>query len=404
VSNGNISLVNSTATTGNILKAGSRFIHNFGIFNTFVGVNAGNLTMTGDSNSGIGVQALASVTDGYNNTASGYRALFSNTSGILNTASGSFALNSNTGGGQNTANGAGALQNNTTGYNNTASGAGTLASNSDGFLNTASGSNALINNTSGNYNTAIGIDTLFNNTIGITNTAIGARALYSVTNGLDNIGLGFSAGLNITGDHNIAIGNLGFAAESNTIRIGNVNHTRVFFSGIRGIMTAGAAVPVLIDGSGQLGTTSSSRRFKDDIADMDASSSALMRLRPVTFHYKSDRNAEGRTLQYGLIAEEVAEVYPGLVARSADGQVETVMYQYLPAMLLNEYQKQDRRIAAQATHIAELERDRLAQTAEIAGLKASVAEIAELKQHLAHLARLLDQQRNGTVTAGLDLK
>jgi type II secretory pathway component PulJ len=73
------------------------------------------------------------------------------------------------------------------------------------------------------------------------------------------------------------------------------------------------------------------------------------------------------------------------------------MYQYLPAMLLNEFQKQQRTIAAQTTHIAELERER--QT-----LKAAVAEIVELKRQTAHLARLLGEQRAGTVTAGLELK
>ena len=99
------------------------------------------------------------------------------------------------------------------------------------------------------------------------------------------------------------------------------------------------AVAVVIDGAGQLGTVSSSRRVKDDIADMAGASSALLRLRPVTFHYKSDQNPAGRTLQYGLVAEEVAEVYPGLVAHSADGQIETVLYQFLPPMLLNEVQQ-----------------------------------------------------------------
>ena len=96
---------------------------------------------------------------------------------------------------------------------------------------------------------------------------------------------------------------------------------------------------------------SSSRRFKDDIADMAVASSGLMKLRPVTFHYKSDQNPSGRTLQYGLIAEEVAEVYPGLVAHSADGQIETVMYQFLSPMLLNEVQKQQRTIDAQAAEV-----------------------------------------------------
>ena len=250
--------------------------------------------------------------------------------------------------------------------------------------------NALAESTTGNGNTAYGVGALGHNLAGSANIAIG-----------------YGAGGNFTtGNYNIAIGNLGNAAEGFTIRVGDAGtQSRTFIAGIRGVTTDIAnGIPVLIDSNGQLGTVSSSRRFKDDIADMDAASSALLKLRPVTFHYKSDRNAEGRTLQYGLVAEEVAEVYPGLVAHSADGQVETVMYQYLPSMLLNEYQKQNRRIEAQAMHIAALERGRLAQIAEIAGLKASVAEIAELKHHLAHLARLLDEQRNGRVTAGLDVK
>ncbi|HEX7486008.1 MAG TPA: tail fiber domain-containing protein, partial [Vicinamibacterales bacterium] len=140
----------------------------------------------------------------------------------------------------------------------------------------------------------------------------------------------------------------------NTIRIGLPgSQTQTFIAGIRGATTGIAdAVYVAIDSNGQLGTVSSSRRVKDDIADMAAASSALLRLRPVTFHYKSDQNPAGRTLQYGLIAEEVADIYPGLVARSADGQIETVMYQFLPPMLLNEYQKQQRSLNAHATELA----------------------------------------------------
>ena len=100
----------------------------------------------------------------------------------------------------------------------------------------------------------------------------------------------------------------------------------------------------------------------------------------------------------------MAEVYPGLVARSGDGQIETVMYQYLPSMLLNEYQKQQRTIDAQASHLAKLEQDRLVLTAQITALRQSVAEIGELKQQMAHMARLLAQQRAGAVTAGLELR
>lgn len=143
-------------------------------------------------------------------------------------------------------------------------------------------------------------------------------------------------------------------------------------------MTTGSndAVNVVIDSNGQLGTISSSRRFKDTIADMDDASNALMKLRPVTFRYKSDK---GRALHYGLIAEEVAEVYPGLVAKAADGQVEAVMYQFLPPMLLNEYQKQQRTIDAQASmlrvqteRLARMEEERALQAAELAELRRSV--------------------------------
>ena len=123
-------------------------------------------------------------------------------------------------------------------------------------------------------------------------------------------------------------------------------------------MTTGAtnALAVVVDSNGQLGTLSSSRAVKDHIADMDAASSALARLRPVTFYYTSDQDPAGRTLQYGLVAEEVAEVAPELVARSADGGIETVYYQFLPPMLLNEWQKQQRTIATLEARVAKLER------------------------------------------------
>ena len=146
-------------------------------------------------------------------------------------------------------------------------------------------------------------------------------------------------------------------------------------------MTTGNAnaIPVLIDTAGQLGTVSSSRRVKDDITDMGAASGGLMNLRPVTFHYKSDRNPSGRTLQYGLIAEEVAEVYPGLVAHSADGQIETVMYQFLPPMLLNEYQKQARTIDAQQ-RMESQQRAIEALRAQVEALTQAVASLRERQQ------------------------
>jgi hypothetical protein len=381
---GNITLAESTATVGNIMKGANSFIHNFGFDNTFIGEGAGNFATTGGSNTALGVAVLAGNTTGGSNTASGVAALTSNTGGSQNTAMGYTALAKNLSGGNNTAIGVSALANNTTGENNNAMGVGTL-----------------LNNTTGNQNTASGVGALQNN-----------------TTGTGNIALGPNAGINqTTGSGNIYIGNAGVATENDTIRIGSFNvvgdPNRFFVAGVRGITTGLAdGVAVLIDSVGQLGTISSSRRFKDDIADMDAASSALMDLRPVTFHYKTDRNPSGRTLQYGLIAEEVAQVYPGLVARSADGQVETVMYQFLPSMLLNEVQKQHRTIRSQAEHVAQLENDRQLQATasarqadEIAGLKRAVAEIGELKRQMAHMARLLEpHEGTGSVTAGLGLR
>src|ERR1051325_2981147 len=136
--------------------------------------------------------------------------------------------------------------------------------------------------------------------------------------------------------------------ESNTIRIGDSNgcspcYTRMFVAGVRGVTTGNDdAVPVLIDSLGQLGVVSSSRRFKEDIHDMGDASSALMKLRPVTFRYKQPYVNGTKPINYGLIAEEVEAVYPDVVAHSADGEIETVQYQKINALLLNEVQKQHR--------------------------------------------------------------
>jgi len=225
-------------------------------------------------------------------------------------------------------------------------------------LNTAEGEDALFSLTTGDGNTAIGWEALYKNTGGIENTATGAAALNSNTTGsantaegyhalfnntgADNIGLGVNAGLNLTtGSHNIDIGNSGVAAESATIRIGAAAQTRAFIAGIRGVTTAGVAIPVLIDSAGQLGTMSSSKRFKKEIKPMDQTSEAILGLKPVTFHYKSDSKG---TPQFGLIAEEVAQVNPDLVVRDEKGEVETVRYEAVNAMLLNEFLKEHRKV------------------------------------------------------------
>jgi polyhydroxyalkanoate synthesis regulator phasin len=196
------------------------------------------------------------------------------------------------------------------------------------------------------------------------NTAIGFSAMNVNTTGSSNIAIGGDAGTVLTtGSYNIDIGNIGVAGEGNTIRIGDINQTKTFIAGIRGRTTGqNNAVAVLIDSNGQLGTISSSLRFKQDVAAMGDTSSRLMELRPVTFHYKTQPDGP---LQYGLIAEEVEQVMPELVVRDAAGQIESVAYHELPAMLLNELQKQQAQIEAKDARIVALENQQTAQQSQI---------------------------------------
>jgi Chaperone of endosialidase len=188
----------------------------------------------------------------------------------------------------------------------------------------------------------------------VVNAAIGFQAGANITTGSSNISIGDSAASFVQGgnSNNIHIGSIGSAGDSVTIRIGNGVQTSFFAAGVRGITTGNNdAIPVVIDSNGQLGTVSSSRWFKEDIEDMGAASHDLMRLRPVTFRYKQPFSNGSKPIQFGLIAEEVADVYPDLVAYSSNGQIETVKYQLLDSMLLNELQNEHRRIDEQAKTI-----------------------------------------------------
>jgi hypothetical protein len=294
---------------------------------------------TADANTASGFGALYRNTTGSADTANGYRALNHNISGGGNTANGFDALYRNTTGGNNTANGFDALYDNATGSHNTANGVAALVSNIEGNYDTANGYQALASNTSGSGNTADGVSALFNNSTGEGNTAIGYQALDSNT-GSFNVAI--NGGRNLTtGDFNVDIANNGVAGESNTTRIG-ILQNRCFISGIREVTTGVPdAINVMIDSAGQLGTVSSSRRFKKEIKPMDKASDAILALKPVTFHYKTDNTG---TPQFGLIAEEVAEVNPDLVVRDEKGEIYTVRYDAVNAMLLNEFLKEHRKV------------------------------------------------------------
>jgi len=283
------------------------------------------------------------------NTAEGQKALFSLTTGVGNTAIGSFSLFSNTDGSFNTGVGAGTLlfnvgnQSTLEGVENTAIGAAALLSNTTGRNNTAVGTQALFSNTTGVVNTAIGYQALASNTSGSFNTANGLYALASNTTGSTNTALGYGAGSSqTTGTNNIDIRHPGVAGESGTIRIGiSEVQVRAFIAGIRGVTTGIAdAVPVLVDSDGQLGKASSSRRFKHEIKPMNHASESILALKPVTFRYKSHSSSAP---QFGLIAEEVAEVNPDLVVRDENGEIYTVRYDAVNAMLLNEFLKEHKK-------------------------------------------------------------
>ena len=256
---------------GNIFKNGDSFIHNFGTNNTFLGVEAGNFSMSGRYNTGTGAFALTSNQDGFYNTASGLTALAANQNGSVNVAIGAIALVSN-------------IDEDA----NTAIGFISMPSNIGGNGNTAVGIASLVNNTFGDDNTAIGAGALSTNTTGNNNTAIGENAL-ELSTGSGNVALGVNAGSALTtGNNNIYIAHGGVSSESNTTRIG-LAQTRTFVAGVYGITTGSATtLPVIVDLNGQLGTAPSSRRFKHSIQDMNADSANIYHLDPVSFVYNGD--------------------------------------------------------------------------------------------------------------------
>jgi hypothetical protein len=301
-------------------------------------------------NTWYGYQALFNDTTGDDNDALGFKALYSNIDGFSNHALGDQALYSNTSGGRNV----------------------------------AVGGSSLFYNTTGDSNTGTGNVTLFLNTTGSWNTATGRRALFLNETGNLNIGLGYSGGYFTSGDNNIDIGNVGVDGESNTIRIGQLvpvvpnapdgvllpPHTATFIAGIFGAATS-LGVPVYVDANGKLGTTPSSQKFKQDIKSMDKASEAVLALRPVTFHYKKDSKS---TPQFGLVAEEVAKVNPDLVARDGKGEIYSVRYEAVNAMLLNEFLKEHRRVEELEKQVEKL----------TAGLQ-KVSERVELSQPAPHV-------------------
>jgi uncharacterized coiled-coil protein SlyX len=366
-------------------------------FNTAEGQKALFSLTTGQGNTAVGWFTLESLTTGNFNTAIGAGTLVLNT-GDQNTATGAAALLLNTTGSFNAANGALALLSNTTGTQNTATGVSALYRNTTGAYNTGNGTNALLNNTTGSQNTANGINTLHSNTTGSANTANGSNALFSNT-GNNNTALGFAAGDGLTtGSDNIDIGNHGVAGESGIIRIGGGSQTATYVAGIAGQTVGAGGSTCYVDNDGKLGVFLSARRFKTDIADMAAASEALLALRPVTFHYKPELDKTGIP-QFGLVAEEVAEVNPDLVTHDAKGDISTVRYEAVNAMLLNEFLKEHKTVQElksallkQEAIIAQLNDDRVNHEATISNLdKVLNAVLARLNEQDSKIQKVNDR-------------
>ena len=154
--------------------------------------------------------------------------------------------------------------------------------------------------------------------------------------------------------------------------------------------------PVLVSNDGQLGTLTSSRRFKHDIKPMDKASEAILALKPVTFHYNNDKT---NTPQFGLVAEDVAEVNPDLVVRDKKGDINTVRYDAVNAMLLNEFLKEHHKVAEQSDKLENQSHKVREQESTITELRSIVAQqqkgmevlMAQVKEQAAQLRRVSDR-------------
>jgi trimeric autotransporter adhesin len=267
-----------------------------------------------------------------------------------------FALANNTGGSLNTANGTDALNHNTT-----------------AFFNTAMGSQAMFNNRTGLSNTANGYQALFSNETGGSNTATGVQALFRTTGG-GNIALGFQAGVNLTtGSNNIDIGNSGVRASPAKSASADKARTTAL-SLLASVAWQGPEAMWWVNAMGKLGVAASSARFKDDIKPINKASEAIHALKPVTFRYKKEVDPEG-VPQFGLVAEEVEKVNPDLVVRDAEGEVYTVRYEAVNAMLLNEFLKEHREVAELKSTVAEQRKGIEAMAAQ---LKEQAAQIQKM--------------------------
>ena len=365
-------------TNGTIYREFNRMLHFYTPptsvgDNTFLGIYAGNFTMSGTNNyeatnnTGIGNYALTNLTSGYQNSGIGSNTLYNNTSGSFNTAIGGYSLYSNTTGQENTAIGTNSLyhntigkqntavgdqslNSNTTGDFNTATGYQSLTLNSTGISNTATGGFSLASNTTGNYNTASGVSSLYYNSTGTSNTTSGAFSLRSNTTGNQNTALGvYSLYANTTGDNNTAVGynslttnTTGFQNTSvghHSLENNNGNYNTALGYNAGSTVTTGANLTLLgIDANpssptaqnqitlGNSFVTSlrcnvqrisslSDQRDKKNIKDLDLGIDFLMKIKPRLFYWdKREWYVDGKSNGSKMKEEPTA----GFIAQELD--------------------------------------------------------------------------------------
>lgn len=352
------SLAKGTSSSNTAVGREAMYNTTSGVENVAVGRDALRSNTTGDANVAIGRESLRLNTTGNNNTAVGKNALAANTTSVQNTAVGKDALINNTEGEKNTGIGSEALFNNTLGSFNTAIGFAAMYDSDSGNRNTALGYealrdtksegnvavgfNAMRGNKTGNYNVAIGYEPLNRNTTGLENIGIGHNTLNTNTTGSNNIAIGtYALNNNITGSNNVFIGDDADATVTgltNAIAIGSGVEI-----GVSNKIRLGNTAITVVEAQVALSTTSD-RRYKDEIATLPLGLDFINQIRPVEYVRKS--NADN-TKEWGVIAQELQQVladtgYDGAGLISEDGSEEhylSVRYTDLIAPMIKAIQE-----------------------------------------------------------------
>jgi hypothetical protein len=189
---------------------------------------------------------------------------------------------------------------------------------------------------------------VFQNTAG---TDIGQIIYDTTLNSLRfNVGGPWSERLRIDSSGNVGIGTANPQAKLHVT--GNIKYKAGTHS-VQMTNTPGY-LEYIIDGN-PYGVTiwASSKRFKEDIKDLEISSEKIHALNPVSFKWIEER---GGKEDFGLIAEEVAETIPALAAYDAEGKPFSVRYELLSVLLLKELKTQQTTNTKLMNHLSKLEK------------------------------------------------